>query len=89
MKTFALAIAALAIVAAADIAAIKSLSAAEATAGMPATAPFPPFPANSGPVAAEGAPCAPTMRDGRSPHYTWKAGYVQKGRWEYHWACEL
>jgi hypothetical protein len=59
------------------------------TAAMPAPSNYPPYPMYRGAFVAEGAPCAPTMADGRVPHYTWKAGYVQKARWEYHWACEL
>jgi hypothetical protein len=59
------------------------------TAGILPVSQFSPLLANRDVLVAEGAPCAPTMRDGKTPHFTWKAGYVQKARWEYHWACEL
>jgi hypothetical protein len=35
----------------------------------------------------EGAPCPGISRSGRSAHYVWMPGYVQKGKWRYHWAC--
>ena len=88
MKRLAFALSALAVMAAIDTGTISSATAAEQGASAPvaASAPFPVYP---GRVVAEGAPCAPTMKDGRTPHYTWTAGYVQKARWEYHWACVL
>ena len=89
MKGLAFALSAVAFMAAINTGTISSAAAAEqGVVGAPvaASAPFPVYP---GRVVAEGAPCAPTMKDGRTPHYTWTAGYVQKARWEYHWACVL
>jgi hypothetical protein len=87
VKAFAFALSALAITAAINTGTIKNASAAEQVAAVPAGAQDPAFPANPGPRFAEGAPCAPAMRNGMTPHYTWTQGYVQKARWEYHWAC--
>ena len=89
MKGLAFALSALAVVAAINTGTISSAAAAEPGASAPVAAQFPPYPVYRPAVVAEGAPCAPTMRDGRTPHYTWTAGYVQKARWEYHWACVL
>lgn len=89
MKGLPFALSVLAVMAAINTGTISSATAAEQGVGVPVAAQSTPFPVYSGPVVAEGAPCAPTMKDGRTPHYTWTAGYVQKARWEYHWACVL
>ena len=89
MKTFVLAASALAIGITIGTGVIGIAAAADQPVAAPGASPRAALYAPSGRVLAEGAPCAPTLPDGRTPHYTWKAGYVQKARLEYHWACEL
>jgi hypothetical protein len=89
VKPFAFALSVLAVTAALHTGTMSSASAAEQVASAPDGVQYPAFPANPGPRFAEGAPCAPAMRSGKTPHYTWTQGYVQKARWEYHWACVL
>jgi hypothetical protein len=56
---------------------LNSASAAERT-----------YPVQAGAVT-EGAPCPGYSRSGRPAHYVWKPGYTRKGKWQYHWACEV
>ena len=69
-------------------AAVALLTAAALTSAF-AAEPYllpPPVDAN---VVAEGAPCPGYNGTGTPAHYVWEQGYVNKGKWQYHWACEL
>jgi len=50
--------------------------------------PYAPPPVQDGAVYA-GMPCPGVARDGSQAHFVWEQGYVNKGKWEYHWACEF
>jgi hypothetical protein len=53
-----------------------------------AAEPNAPPPVQDGAVYA-GMPCPSAAPDGTRAHFVWEQGYVNKGKWEYHWACEF
>ncbi len=73
---------------ASGVAAFALLTFAAIAPAAAADDPYAPAPVPDGAVST-GMPCPGVARDGSQAHFVWEQGYVDKGKWQYHWACEF